>query len=66
MEPGILSTGKSRTTTGSSSGPGITSDTVEDSQPEERNVLKKQLIVVFVGVVATGIVVVGYLFNNML
>lgn len=28
-----------------------------------RNVLKKQLIAVFVGVVATGIVIVGYLFN---
>jgi hypothetical protein len=28
-----------------------------------RNVLKKQLIAVFVGVVATGIVLVGYLFN---
>ncbi len=28
-----------------------------------RNVLKKQLIAVFVGVVATGIIVVGYLFN---
>jgi uncharacterized protein len=28
-----------------------------------RNVLKKQLIAVFVGVVSTGIIVVGYLFN---
>jgi len=28
-----------------------------------RNVLKKQLIAVFVGVVASGIIVVGYLFN---
>jgi hypothetical protein len=28
-----------------------------------RNVLKRQLIAVFVGVVATGIVIVGYLFN---
>jgi hypothetical protein len=28
-----------------------------------RNVLKKQLIAVFVGVVATGIIIVGYLFN---
>jgi uncharacterized protein len=31
-----------------------------------RNVLKKQLIAVFVGVVAIGIVIVGYLFNFMI
>ncbi|HVN71298.1 MAG TPA: permease, partial [Desulfomonilia bacterium] len=31
-----------------------------------RNVLKKQLIAVFVGVVASGIIVVGYIFNIIL